>query len=64
MSHQTYEQRLSGKARRWFLTEERLLQAEQRVADEAKRQAHNAEKTARLRELRLAREAALREPKA
>lgn len=50
--------------KRRLLAEERARGAEQRIADEEKRKAHDAEKTARLRELRLAREAALREAKA
>jgi hypothetical protein len=58
MTHQTHEQRLSGEARRRFLAEERERAAEQRVQDEQKRQAKTTAKTARLREQRLAREAA------
>jgi hypothetical protein len=48
-------------ARRRFLAEERQREAAKRISDESKRQTEHAEKTARLRDLRLAREAALRE---
>jgi len=62
--HVTKQEELARRARQAFLKEERDHQVEQRIADEAKRQADTATKTARLRELRLAKEAAEREAKA
>jgi hypothetical protein len=58
MSHGTKQDELARKARQAFLKEERDHQVEQRIADEAKRQTDTAAKTAKLRELRLAKEAA------
>jgi hypothetical protein len=55
------DEMLKRNARRAFLEEERVQQSEQRVIDEEKRQAANAAKTAKLREQRLANEAAERE---
>ncbi len=52
---------LKSNSRQALLTKERARQVEQRIADEAKRQAHTAAKTAELRELRLAKVAAERE---
>ena len=60
MSRHRREQDLARKARQAFLKDERDRQIEQRIADEAKRQTDTAAKTARLRELRLAKEAAQR----
>ena len=60
MSQSTRQQELARKARNAFLKDERERQIDQRIADEAKRQADTAAKTARLRELRLAKEAAER----
>jgi hypothetical protein len=57
MSQSTRQQELTRKARNAFLKDERDRQIDQRIADEAKRQADTAAKTARLRELRLAKEA-------
>jgi hypothetical protein len=54
------EQELARAARKVFLKDERDRQVDQRIADEAKRQSDTAAKTARLRELRLAKEAAER----
>jgi hypothetical protein len=56
MSRHNREEALARKARQVFLKDERDRQIEQRIADEAKRQADTAAKTARLRELRLAKE--------
>jgi hypothetical protein len=61
MSHLTDEKKLENAAKRQLVAEERARQVDQRIADEAKRQSHNATKTAKLRELRLAKEAAERE---
>jgi hypothetical protein len=59
MSHGTKQDELARRARQAFLKEERHHQVEQRIVDEAKRQADTAAKTTKLRELRLAkREAA------
>ena len=55
------DEMLKRNARRAFLEEERVQQNEQRVIDEEKCQAANAAKTAKLREQRLANEAAERE---
>jgi len=55
------DEMLKRNARKAFLKEERVQQNEQRIVDEEKRQAANAAKTAKLRELRLAKEAAERE---
>ena len=55
------DEMLKRNTRRAFLEEERVQQSEQRVIDEEKRQAANAAKTAKLREQRLANEAAERE---
>ena len=60
MSRHNREEALARKARQVFLKDERDRQIEQRIADEAKRQTDTAAKTARLRELRLAKEAAQR----
>jgi hypothetical protein len=60
MSQSTRQQELARKARNAFLKDERERQIDQRIADEAKRQADTAAKTTRLRELRLAKEAAER----
>jgi len=51
---------LSGRARRLFLEEERAREGAQRVAEEKRRHDQMVAKTARLRELRLAKEAAER----
>jgi len=58
------EQKLASAMRRRSIADERTRDAEQRVAEEAKRQTRNSEKTARLRELRLVKEAAEREARA
>jgi hypothetical protein len=52
------DEMLKRNARRAFLQEERVQQSERRVIDEENRQATNAAKTAKLREQRLAKEAA------
>jgi hypothetical protein len=57
MSRHSKEQQLVRKARQAFLKDERDRQIEQRIAGEAKRLADSAAKTAKLRELRLAKEA-------
>jgi hypothetical protein len=51
------EEALARAARKVFLRDEHDRQIEQRIADEAKRQADTAAKTAKLRALRLAKEA-------
>jgi hypothetical protein len=62
MSHRlSPEETRANAAKRQGVAEERARQVDQRIADEAKRHAHNAAKTAKLRELRLAKEAAERE---
>jgi hypothetical protein len=61
MSHDTKQDELARRARQAFLKEERHHQVEQQIVDEAKRQADTAAKTAKLREQRLAKEAAERD---
>jgi len=55
------EQKLANATKRRLAAEQRSLDAEQGIANEAKRQAHNTAKTTRLRQERLAKEAAERE---
>jgi hypothetical protein len=55
------EQRLANAMRRRVIADGRAREAEQRVADEASRLADTAAKTAKLRQLRLAKEAAQRD---
>jgi hypothetical protein len=51
------EPRVARTNRQAVLKEERAFEIKQRISDEAKRQADTAAKTARLRKLRLAKEA-------
>jgi hypothetical protein len=55
---------MSHGTKQGFLREERLPQSEQRVVDEKRRQAGLVAKIKRLRELRLARDAAKQETSA
>jgi hypothetical protein len=60
----TKQQELARKAHTHFLAEGRAREAEHRIKNEERRHDEMVAKTTRLRELRLAREAALREAKA
>jgi hypothetical protein len=59
--HGSKQDELARKARQAFLKEERVRESERRIADEKKRQAATSAKTAKLRGLREARDAAERE---
>ena len=63
MTETQVEREARVKAQKAFLADERTRAAEQRVADEEKRKADLSAKTARLRALREARDAAHREEK-
>ena len=63
MTETQAEREARVKAQKVFLADERTRAAEQRVADEEKRKADLSAKTARLRALREARDAAHREEK-
>jgi hypothetical protein len=58
MSRLSDEERLANAAKRRLVAEGRAQEVEHRIADEEKRQATNAAKTAKLRALREARDAA------
>jgi alkylhydroperoxidase family enzyme len=60
MTETRAEQEALEKARKAFQADERARQAEQRIAEEEKRRADLSAKTARLRALREARDAAIR----
>jgi hypothetical protein len=57
----TKEDRLKRNARQAFLKEERVQQSEERIREEAQRQATTSAKTTKLRGLREARDTADRE---
>ena len=63
MTETQVEREARVKAQKAFLADERTRAAEQRIADEEKRKADLSAKTARLRALREARDAAHREEK-
>ena len=63
MTETQVEREARVKAQKAFLADERTRAAEQRVTDEEKRKADLSAKTARLRALREARDAAHREEK-
>jgi hypothetical protein len=60
MSHSTREQEIARRARQAFVKDEQMRRSDAVLAEEDMRRAAASKKTARLRELRLAKEAAER----